>query len=103
MKYEIKIPKTIKVGGFDYKIELSEKTDKELESTQQYGASSQMLRNIKIWTRPTPQQLSETFLHEILHAVDSVYAHGSLSEEQNASISNGLFQVFEQLGVRFIK
>ncbi len=103
MKHEIKIPRRIRVGGYDYTIGMSTAFDKELHSDGDKVQASSRLRRIIVSSVLSPQDFSETFIHEILHAVDDIYANSSLIENQNYLIANGLFQVFEQLGIRFVK
>ena len=100
---EIKVPSSIKVGGYDYIIEVSPEHDKELEDFDNWGEHSARLKRIRIRSRCSEQQFSETFLHEILHAVDEVYNHHGLNNEIVSALSQGLFQVLEQLGIRFKK
>ncbi len=100
---EIKIPKKLKVGGFDYSLEMSEYHDRELWDAENWGEHSVKLRRIRISTGCSVQQFSETFWHEIIHAVDTVYQGSKLSNDEVAALSNGLFQVLEQLGVRIVQ
>ncbi len=100
---EIKIPSIIKVGGFDYTVEVSESHNKELSANSNWGEHSGMLRRIRISSECSPQQFSQTFMHESLHAIDTVYQDGKMNEVATSALANGLLQVFEQLGVRFIK
>lgn len=99
----IKIPKKIKVGGYDYKIEISEYNDKELDSDCRIGDHSGSLKRIRIKTNLSPQVFSAVVIHEITHAVDNAYSGGSLTESQVTAIENGFLQVFEQMGLRFVR
>ena len=99
---EVKIPKSIKIGGFTYKIDMSQTRDSELKNNGNFGECSVIPRKISIATNLHPQQTSETFIHEVLHSIDDVYGHYQLTEEQCKHLSSGLLQVFEQLGIRFV-
>jgi hypothetical protein len=101
--HEIKIPKTIKIGGFDYKIEMTEEARADLDSRNRHGEHASVLRRIRIRPNDLPQQTSQTFLHEVVHAIDDIYLDYSLEEKEVGQLANGLLQVFEQLGVRFTK
>lgn len=100
---KVVIPACIKVGGFDYSIKADSENDVELKDNDNWGEHSGRLRQIRIQSDCTPQQFSQTFLHEILHAIDTVYQGVKLSNEEITSLSSGLFQVLEQLDVRFVK
>jgi hypothetical protein len=98
---EVVIPKTIKIGGFDYAIEMTPAHDIELKDSKNYGECSNMLKRIRICSDCQGQQFSETFIHEIVHAIDNVFGHNTLTEEQVHALGNGFLQVFEQLEIRF--
>ena len=100
---EIKVPTTLQIGGFNYSIEMSEEINKELWDNENWGEHSGRLRRIRLGTDCLPQQFSETFFHEVLHAIDTVYQGCQLSHQEISALSNGLLQIFEQLGVRIVK
>ncbi len=99
---EIKLPESIKVGGFDFKIDLSESRSKELTCANLAGQERTEPYDISIKIDMSPQQFSNTFIHEAIHAVDSIY-RPDLEEKQVLVLTNGLHQIFEQLGIRFVK
>ena len=99
----VKIPKKLKIGGFDYKIEVNARQDRELRSDSDWGQCAYRLKRITIDSDSSEQQMSETFLHEIIHAIDGIYGHYALTEDETQHLGNGLLQVFEQLGIRFSK
>jgi hypothetical protein len=99
---DIKIPKKIKVGGFDYKVFCRGEFNANLEDTNDWGECSGRYREIRLTTNATPQQYRSTFIHETIHAVNQVYVNNELTEFQITLLTNGLFQVLEQLGVRFV-
>lgn len=100
---EIKIPRGLKIGGFNYKIRTDKRTLSGLGAEGKWGSHRPASREILIDTSAPSQQVSASFIHECLHAIDSVYADYCLSETQNKSLSSGLHQVLEQLKVRFVK
>jgi len=61
-----------------------------------------MMQLIRISSDGGPQQISDSFLHEILHAVGVVYAGNEVSELHIGQMAHGLLQVMEQLGIRFV-
>ena len=100
---KIEVPETIKIGGYDYSIEASAELNKELNATSRYADSNDCLRRIRLSTDTSEQQTSNDFIHECLHQVDSVYNGPSLSENNVKQLANGLHQIFEQLGIRFVR
>lgn len=101
---EVKIPKSIKIGGFDYKVVTGLETSRLLsDGDGAWGKCQNALLQILFDENMTPEQFANTFIHEILHAVTYVYMGGKcLNDEQITGLANGLHQIFEQLGVRFI-
>lgn len=100
---EIKIPDTIKIGGFDYKIRTDDEAARSLQASSLVGEHSAIELVLRLHPLQVPQQFSNTFIHEILHGVDRVYNGGSLTEQQSSVLANGLHQIFEQLGITFVK
>ena len=103
MKHDVKIPKRLKIGGFDYKIRTNKSTSRGLGADGKWGRHRPTTREILIDIETSTSQVSVSFIHECLHAIDSIYGNACLSERENESLSNGLHQVLEQLGVRFVK
>ena len=101
--YEIKIPKEIKVGGSDYTIKVDDVTLSYLKDHSNRGECSHRNRIIGLDNSQSPQDFSETFIHECCHAVDTIYCNDELSEWQIRGIASGLHQILEELGVRFVK
>uniref|UniRef100_A0A6M3LRK1 SprT-like domain-containing protein n=1 Tax=viral metagenome TaxID=1070528 RepID=A0A6M3LRK1_9ZZZZ len=99
---EVQIPASIKVGGFDYNIKIDVKTDEELKGHGWRGSQCEYSRDIEIMSTLRPQEFSSIAIHELLHAVSLVYGV-DLCEHDNGVLANGLHQVMEQLGVRFVK
>ena len=100
---EIKIPKRMKIGGFNYKIRTDKRTSGELDADGNWGRHRPLTREILIDATASPQQVSASFIHECLHAIDHIYANGCLGETENTSLSNGLHQILEQMKVRFVR
>ena len=99
---ELKLPPTIKIGGYDYTIEISPTHNQELRANGNRGECiSDPMKRIRIDSDVDSQQFSGTFIHEITHAIDNVYSNNSLTEAQTAAIANGFLQVLEQFNIRF--
>lgn len=76
------IPTKIQVGGHVFAVVFNE-----------------ALMKIELNPARPQSQMIESLLHEVLHAVNEVYAGGKLGEEEVHAISQGLLQVFKQLGI----
>ena len=102
--YEVKIPDSIKIGGFDYTVRHTKESDKELEDADMWGSHSERQRRIDLRTDCLPQQKSASFIHECLHAIDTIYLNRQIGDEKIIrGLGSGLLQILEQLGVRFVK
>ncbi len=99
---EIKIPQVVKVGGLDYAVKADAATDIQLRADSCWGQRNTWLQIIRLRQDLQPQGLSQTFIHEVIEAVSSVYLNESLKDETIEPLSQGLTQVFEQLSVRFV-
>lgn len=101
MVIKVNICGGIKVGGFDYVIDMSEQAHRNLLSRGNYGECSPRNKTILIDYQGSEQEISETFIHEIVEAINPIYCASSLTHEQITQLSNGLHQVIESLGIRF--
>ena len=61
------LPKRVKVGAWDYTIEVW--ASKEADSHGKYGETFNDLKKIRVDTSYGPRQVATTLLHEILHCV----------------------------------
>ena len=100
---EISVPETIKVGGIDYEIRIDAETAKYLRHERLNGESDHNDSIIRLDDDRPPQVFSRLFLHEVLHAIGEVYDRDRLEERDVQVVAQGLLQVMEQLGVRFVK
>ena len=94
----MKIPRKIKVAGHCYKVIWD---DKGLIKRHLIGDISndfkeiRLCRHYKSKRARAKTEIEETFMHEILHAVDKNYNNDSLSEKAVQRLSNGLYQVLK--------
>lgn len=98
----MKIPETLKVGGFNYLVkkgyEFSERTD--LKGQTQHELLKIVIAEKTAGGKSYPkQQTEECFIHEIVHAVDYIYNNNSLKEKDVSAISLGLYQVLNDNGL----
>ena len=94
----MKIPKKIKVAGHIYKIKWD---NKRLSDDGYVGESDHHLDMIylcRYFKREQPRtdsEIEETFIHEILHAIDVNYNNHALSEKEVTRLAVGLHQVLK--------
>ena len=93
---KIKLPQKLRIGGFDYTIEIA---DKELESKKVLGDVSHYLKRIRLRSDVSDQELLNDFLHEVLHSIDYVFNDDRTEEGTITVLANGLHQVLSQLGI----
>lgn len=80
----MKIPKKIKVGGHIYKVQFVDVEDIDRNCGEQNRA-----RNTIRIRKDLPQsQIEETFIHEVLHAIN-----GALKEETIDMLAMGIYQI----------
>ncbi len=103
MKHKVSIPKSLKFGGFDYSIDMSQSTVQQLMGRGHYGECAGMTKEIRLDSSQSPQQLSETFIHECLEAVSTVWCDRGVAHDHLSILATGLHQVLEQLEVRFVR
>ena len=102
---DIKIPNTIKVAGFEYRVSFVD-SDQRLAIDSKYGTCDNVLMEIKVETGFHQQHTNETFLHEVIEAVNEQYCNAFLSGDNHkilTNLSKGLHQVMEQLGINFVQ
>lgn len=87
----IELPPTLKVGPYIYTIE---SVDESFEHDGQpaYAIGSHFEQTIKIRTTTTTARVLDTFIHEVLHAVDETYDIG-LSHRQVHQLGAILAQI----------
>jgi len=94
----MKIPKQIKIGGHTYKVK---EDHKFVERSDLLGLCDHYQRIIFITpfdvngAKRGRTGIEETFIHELLHAVDEIYNSKKLEEDTVKRISEGLYQVFK--------
>lgn len=99
----IDITKGITVGGFDYAVDMSEKTHRDLLADNNAGECDCRNCVITIDYAESPQKISKVFIHEVIEAVNHVYCNDKIEHERIHQLSFGLHQIMESLNVRFGK
>jgi len=86
----IKFPKTVRIGGIVYDIELKD-LDRNITKTE--GLCKNPMAKIVINRNNGDQSLLEIFIHELLHAIDFVYCGDIQNECVTEKFTNAFFQV----------
>jgi hypothetical protein len=100
---KVDIAQGIKVGGFDYSVDMSEQAHRDLVADHDAGQCDCRNHRIQIDKDEDEQQISKTFIHEVIEAVNHVYCNDKLEHEKIQELSFGIHQVMESLGIRFGK
>ena len=86
------IPKTLKIGGTNYKIEVVDKIDEDDNTAGKTYTSKQL---IKI-SKGTPDFQQTTLVHEIIHAINM-----ELKETDVEFFTQALYQVLKDNKLKF--
>ena len=88
----MRIPKTIKIGGIEYSIELVEEAKDEVNGAEYIGRVLFKENKIKILSSYSEEKQYRTLLHEIIHVLDEDLKVG-LEEKDICRLEVGLYQV----------
>lgn len=87
----MKIPKTVRICGLDYKVTLKE--DLYIEEGC-YGTHNPTTLEIQLQNHKLNEDRQmQVFIHELIHAVDLHYLNSKLSEDQVNQVANGVYQI----------
>ncbi len=96
--YSIKIPDKIQIGGHYFSVVV----DEGLSSDGNRAKVDYRRLVISIHPNRKDSIKSEAIIHEVLHAINTVYLNNQIdSEDIIEPLAEGLWQVFEQLGIEF--
>lgn len=86
------VPKRVRVGCYWFKVEVGESDDHEAESS--FGHMNPISQKIRLRPGMTPQNLANTFIHEVLHAIYFYIGVSEMAEDQEEEFvtkgANGL-------------
>jgi len=100
---DIVVPSEVKIGGFTYTVDSSEEACERLRESKDFGHCINTKRLIRINTEDySGQENSNTFLHELIEAINDVWCNPKLGHDEITNLCNGLHQVLEGLDVRFV-
>lgn len=74
------LPASVKVGWATYRIE--KWNPREAVATNRYGETNHLSNTIRVDTSYGTQQAASTLLHEIMHAVCTLWARADQDEEE---------------------
>lgn len=97
----MKIPESFPVGPFEYKIERGVKGDEWLARCGRMGESDHYENVVRLQSHLPPQQVNETFWHEVCHCIDHVMLNDEMDENAVACFARGMYQVVKHLGLVF--
>ena len=97
---KVAIPRTIQVGGVDYKVTWDEATQEKLANEGNNGQCNKQELSIKF--NPRQARVTQTFVHELTHAIDFEYCHANLTEQDVNGMATGFLQALRQLGVELV-
>lgn len=79
-KHYKSIPKSVRIGCYHFRVEVTEFADSEAEN--QFGHMNQINQKIRVRPGMSPQKLANTFIHEVLHAIYWFHTTGDFSIRQ---------------------
>lgn len=94
----MKIPKLLKVGGHEYKIEYPYLFKERLDCDGSHAnqKSEILIANIDASGCPLSQSYTECiFWHEVFHAIDKVYCGDGMDEKLVEGLAQGLLQILK--------
>jgi len=98
---EIDVSKGFDLGCYHYCILDDAKTTEDLRGRSRYGECSHQSQEIRISNDYKSDHYHNTFLHELLEAVNEVHCNGKMSHDVITNCANGLAQVMKSLNVIF--
>jgi len=97
----MEIPKSIQVGGHTYKVMFVDGLWMREGNIGQAHHNTEQA--IEIEPNLHPEQISCSFWHEVTHAINRIYNNNQLGEADVNAISEGIFQVLNDMGITFTK
>ena len=94
------IPSEVQIGGNKIRIRINERALDVAALAAQYSAYENIIRLSLIYEgRPRYKpRISESLIHEIIHAIDGLYLR-ELEEKQVGALASGLTQALMSLGI----
>ena len=98
----MRIPKTLKVGGIDYKV--IKRKILVGEARKFFAVAKHRQATIEIASTYneeaySTQKIEECFIHELVHCVDEIYNNQKLDEPTVERLSQGIYQTLKDNGM----
>ena len=93
------LPAKVRVGCFVYEVIVG--SEREHDATETFGFASFPFRTISLRPRMSRNDAANTFLHEVIHAINNAYGlqrdseDSPTEEEYTQQITNGLCAFFQ--------
>lgn len=97
----IKIGQAIKIAGYSYRICHGSEYDEQLENASSWGRCIGKSREIWLYSKISQQELDNTIIHEVMHAINNVFNADEIKEQEIEKLATGLHQVLDQLDIHF--
>lgn len=95
---DIRVPRRLQIGGHIYSIEYND----EIERTNHFwGTHDHRALKIEIYPNIRSTVKASTLIHEVLHAISTVYSQDQMEEDKVQSLAEGILQVMGELGITF--
>ena len=94
----MKIPKSIKIVGHTYQVVFDEHL---WHRDNVHGNVMWSTQIISLDPYGHPQVIEQTFIHEVMHAIDKHVNNKALTEDEVDSMSEGWQQVLNDMGIIF--
>lgn len=98
---DIDVSKGFQIGSFHYRVATDKKTNLELNSRTRYGECNSVMETIKVSSDYSKERYHETFLHEVIEAINTQACNGKVKHGEITNLASGLAQVTQSLGVNF--
>ena len=99
---EIDVKKGFELGCFKYQVKDGEAVTRDLRSRSRYGECSWQNQEIRVSDDFSKDQWHNTFLHELLEAINEVYCNGKINHDVLTNCANGLAQAIKSVDVIFV-
>lgn len=95
MDFYSNMPTQLRIGSYDYQVVVMNPNDPD--NTRLFGDMSAAMQRIRIAPGMTPKRLANTFMHEVLHAVNEYFGIDDQSTEEQGVTqgANGLCLFFQ--------
>ena len=98
---DVDVSRGFQIGSFHYKVASDKKVNLELNSRTRYGECSSVMATIKVSSEFGKERYHETFLHELIEAINTQSCNGKIKHDEIINLASGLAQVTQSLGIQF--